>query len=121
MQFSPEAEVQDLPVFVKWMDLLKWILITTDKFPRKVRLTFSDRITNLALDIVEDLIEARYSRQKYLALRRANLSLEKLRVLIRICFESQFLSRKSYEHAVYSINEVGKMLGGWMKQQEHKP
>lgn len=108
----------DLPIFVKWIDFLKWLLLTTEKFPKKVRFTFSDRINHLALDVVEDLIEARYSRQKMIALKRANLSLEKIRVLLRICFESKILPYKAYEHAMVSINEVGKMLGGWMKQQQ---
>lgn len=108
---------EDIPIFVKWMDFVKWLLTTSDHFPKKARFTFTDRILNLALSVVEDLVEARYSKNKVAALRRANLNLEKMRVFTRICYESRFLSRKSYEHASYSINEVGKMLGGWIKQQ----
>ena len=108
---------EDLPIFVRWMDFVKWLLVTTDSFPKKARFTFSERLVAIALLIVEDLIEARYSKNKILILRRANLNLEKLRVLIRICFELRFLSKKSYEFAAGSLNEVGKMLGGWMKQQ----
>lgn len=109
---------KDLPIFIKWMDFLKWLLLTIDGFPKKARFNFSDRLTNLALLIVEDLVEARYSKNKSFVLRRANMNLEKIRVLIRICFELRFFSRKSYEHASFLINEVGKMLGGWMKQQQ---
>jgi len=108
----------DLPIFIKWIDFLKWLLLTTEKFPKKIRFTFTDRINNLALSIVEDLIEARYSRQKMGALRKANLGLEKIRILLRICYESKVLPHKAYEHAMVSMNEVGKMLGGWIKQQE---
>jgi hypothetical protein len=108
----------DLPIFVKWIDFLKWLLLTTEKFPKKARFTFADRINNLALNIVEDLIEARYSRQKVAALRRVNLGIEKLRVLLRICYEAKLLPHKAYEYAMVSLNEVGKMLGGWIKQQE---
>ena len=108
----------DLPIFVKWIDFLKWILLTTEKFPKKARFTFSDRINNIVLNIVEDLVEARYSRQKMPALRRANLSMEKLRVLLRVCYETKLLPHKAYEHSMYSLNEIGKMLGGWIKQQE---
>lgn len=108
---------EDLPIFIKWMDFLKWLLVTTDNFPKKARFTYTDRLTNLSLLIVEDLIEARYSKNKYQTLRRINMNLEKIRVLIRIGFELKLLPRKSYEYASLSINEVGKMLGGWMKQQ----
>ena len=44
----------DLPIFVKWVEFLKWFLPTVEKFPKRVRFTFADRINNLALDIVED-------------------------------------------------------------------
>ena len=108
----------ELPIFTKWMEFLKWLLPTTDRMPKKVRFTLSNRINNLALDLVEDLVEARYSRNKLPALRNANFRLEKLRVLIRICFESELLPQKTYKHSVYEINEIRKMLGGWLKQQE---
>jgi hypothetical protein len=50
-------------------------------FPAKTRFSFGQRIEGIALDVVEDLVEARYSREKRATLRRANLRLEKLRVL----------------------------------------
>lgn len=105
----------DLPIFVKWIDFLKWLLSKTEKFPKKVRFTFSNRMNNLALDIVESLVEARYSRSKFLPLKQTNLNLEKLRILFRIAYESRFLSHEAYEYGVRKMNEVGRMLGGWMK------
>ena len=106
-----EQQNNDLPIFVKW------ILLKTDKFPKKVRFTFSNRISNLAVDIAESLIEARYSKQKIGVLREVNLNLEKLRILFRISYELRFISHESYQFGVKKINEVGKMLGGWMKNR----
>ena len=68
---------EDLPVFVRWMEFLKWLLPATEKFPRRVRFTFANRIDSLALDVVENLVEARYSRNKREVLKRANLHLDK--------------------------------------------
>ncbi|MDB5037555.1 MAG: hypothetical protein JWQ35_1083 [Bacteriovoracaceae bacterium] len=117
----PSSEnYQDLPIFVQWMDFLKWLLHTTEKFPKKVRFTFSDRINNLALNVVEELVEARYSGNKRMILKTTNLKLEKLRILLRISYESKFFSHEAYKHAMYALNEVGKMLGGWIKQQDGK-
>lgn len=115
-----KSKEPELPIFVKWMEFLKWLLLLSDKMPKKVRFTFSSRMNNLALDLVEDLVEARYSgaKNKTSTLRSANLKLEKLRVLFRICHESKLISHDAYKHASFSINEVGKMLGGWLKHQE---
>jgi len=83
-----------------------------------VRFTLSNRINSLALDIVDGLIEARYSTNKHRCLKKTNVNLEKLGVLLRICFDSQILSQKSYQYSACSLNEIGKMLGGWLRPQD---
>ncbi|MBF0131205.1 MAG: hypothetical protein HQL75_01290 [Magnetococcales bacterium] len=69
---------------------------------------------------VENLVEARYSRDKREILKRANLRLEKIRVLLSICHEEKFLSHDAFEFAIRGVNETGRILGGWIKQQEEK-
>lgn len=53
---------EEFQIFIKWSEFLKWLLNTTEKFPKKVRFTFTTRIDNLALDILEDIIEFRYDK-----------------------------------------------------------
>jgi hypothetical protein len=103
---------------VLWYDVSKWLLNKTEKFPKKVRFSFSNRIDNLALDILEGIIEARYSKEKKDVLRRIDLNMEKLQVLLRMCHDMQYLDHKGYEFATKKINESGKMVGGWRMQQE---
>lgn len=114
------ANPKDLPIFTQWLAFLEWLLQVTERFPKRVRFTFSDRINNIALDLVENLVEARYSSEKNAILRQANLRLEKLRVLLRLAYKMRYLDYKRYEYAMKSINEVGKMLGGWLRQQQNK-
>jgi len=111
---------EELPIFIKWMEFLEWLLPATAKFPRKIRHTFAERIESLALEVAEDLIEARYSANKRELLKSINLKLEKLRLLMRLSHKLQYLSHNGYEHASRSINEAGRMLGGWIKQQDEK-
>ncbi len=112
-----KEKADEMLIFTRWVDFLEWLLPALDKFPKKIRLTFTQRIESLALDIVEDLVEARYTANRRLILKRANLRLEKLRVLMRIAHKMRYLSNESYRHCAKSIDEVGRMLGGWMKQQ----
>ncbi len=113
----PVNEPQELPIFTHWVQFLEWLLPTTERFPKRVRFTFSDRIDNLALDIALDLVEARYTHDKLPILYRLNLRLEKLRVLLRLCHRLQYLPHAGYEHAAKSINAVGKELGAWIKER----
>jgi hypothetical protein len=112
---TPEPQL-----FVLWYDFSKWLLDKTEKFPRKVRFSFSNRIDNLTLEIIEGIIEARYSKNKYSTLRRIDLNMEKLRILLRMCHDLKYLDSNGYEFASRKINEAGKMAGGWRKQQERK-
>jgi hypothetical protein len=102
------------------MEFLAWLLPATEKFPHKALFTFANRIDNLALDLIEDLVEARYAGEKRAILRRANLRLEKLRVLLRLSHQLCYLPHTRYAHAMRTINEIGKMLGGWQKQQAQR-
>jgi hypothetical protein len=106
----------EFQIFIKWSEFLKWLLNTTEKFPKKVRFTFTTRIDNLALDILEDIIEFRYDKNaRQTGFRRINIKFEKLRILLRICHELQYLSTRQFEYAMIHINEVGKMTGAWLK------
>ncbi len=112
--------IPDPPLFVLWYDFLKWILQKTEKFPRKIRFTLSNRIDNLSLDILGGIVEARYSGDKVDTLRRIDLNIEKLRVLLRICHDLGYLDHKGYEYAARHMREAGKMVGGWRKKQEER-
>ena len=110
----------ELPILAAWIDFLAWLLPATEGFPHKARFTFSQRLHNLALDVVEDLVEARYSRDKLGVLRRANLRLEKIRVLLRLARQHRHLAARQHEFAARQLSEIGSMLGGWRRQQERR-
>ncbi len=117
----PHRDEVELPVFAAWVRFLDWLLDATEKFPKRVRFTISGRVDALALDVLEDLVEARYTRPKAAVLRRANVRLEKLRVLLRLSHGRRYLPQGAYEHAARELDAVGRMLGGWLKQQEAAP
>ncbi len=117
---TPPRKNKELSLFVKWLEFLKWLLPTLEKFPKKSRFTVTNRIENIALDIVEFLVEAKYQSEKKLLLKKINLSLEKMRVLFRISHDARLISAKSYHFATKNINSAGKELGGWLKQQKDR-
>lgn len=105
----------ELDIITRVYDLLLWLLPKVEKFPRSHKFTIGDRLENQALDILELLLEAKYSWQKRDLLQQANLKLEQLRFLIRLSKDLKMLSLKSYGHASKLINEVGRQIGGWVK------
>ncbi len=107
--------VDPLPLMAAWEELLQWLFPVTARFPHRARFTFSTRIDNLALDVAEDLVEARFNRDRSAVLSRANLRIERLRLLIRLAHRERLLSTRQYEFGVRRLWEIGRMLGGWKK------
>jgi len=111
---------EELPLFVLWERVLGDLLDRTQRFPRSVRFTFSTRIDNLALDVLERLVEARWSppRHKAELLREVDGALARLRVLLRLACERRYLDRRGYEHVSRALDEAGRMAGGWHRDTE---
>ena len=119
MPNQPPKFEEDLSVFVKWTEFVEWLFPHTEKFPRRARLTIALRLENYALDIIEDLTVARYSKNKIELLQKINMNLEKMRILLRLAHKFRYLSTQTYNFACRQLNEVGSMSGGWLKQQRH--
>ncbi len=109
--------MQELPTVVNdHYSFLRWLMQRVEKYPRGYRFTLGDRSVELALEILERLIEAVYTRARSEPLLAANLGLEKLRFMVRLAKDEQCISVKQYEFASKSINDIGKQIGGWRKQ-----
>ena len=106
---------ENYPIFVKWIDILDWILDRTEKFPKSVRFTFSSRIAQYSLDVLEGIVEAIYTKDRKHILENLNLYIEKLRVLFRISFKRRYISSAQFEYISLHLNETGRMIGGWKK------
>ena len=109
----------ELPLFAHWEKVLGDLLDRTAKFPKHARFTFTTRVDNLALDVLEALVETRFAAggRKAGLLREADVKLAKLRVLLRLCQARRFLPGHGYEHVMRGIDEAGRMVGGWRRQQ----
>ena len=92
-----------------------WLVPTLDRFPRAQRFLLGDRIQRTALDVLESLVEATYTRRRQPSLTRANLGIEKLRFLLRLAHDLRYLDRRRYEYAARSLDETGRKIGAWMK------
>ncbi len=112
-----KSGVRELRALTAWMEFVEWLLPTTEKFPKKVRFTLTQRIDNLALDVAMTLTEAQYTKTPGQKIREANLLLTKMRLLLRLAHKMAFLPHKQYEHASRKIDEVGRMLGAWSKAE----
>ncbi|MBI2191592.1 MAG: diversity-generating retroelement protein Avd [Planctomycetes bacterium] len=107
----------DIPILQRWYSFLSWMMDVTEKFPKRIRWSLTSRVESLSVEILEDLMEAKYRRKKLDLLLALNRKLARLRILLRLCHEKQYLSMGAYETASRRVDECGQMLGGWIKEQ----
>ena len=92
-----------------------WLVPTLDNFPRSQKFLLGDRLQTLALDVIESLIDATYTKAPHATLKRVNLLLEKQRVLVRVAYNLRYLDVRRYEFAGRKLDEIGQSVGGWLK------
>ena len=112
----------ELLVIARMYELLKWFLGHLGKFPRSHRYGLGQRIETRLYGVFEGLVRAKYAggADKIAALAAVNEELEVVRMLTRLAHELALLSHKSQEYAAREMIEIGRMVGGWLKQQQRK-
>ncbi len=109
-------------IFSRTYDLLDWLLPRCERFPQAQRFVVTKRLQDAALDFQEALFLAnsQEGRTRETQLRMADAHLNKLRLYLRLVTKWNWLSGGQYEHASKMVAEIGRLLGGWLKQTRGK-
>ena len=107
----------EMPIFTRTYDLLTWLLPVSNHFPRAHRYTFTNRLLGAAFDLREQLDAANHRRggQRLDLLQEADISLDRVRLYLRLAVRWEWLSAGQYRHAAEMVTEIGRLLGGWKK------
>ncbi len=111
---------ENYPIFVHWYKTVDWILSSVERFPKNARFSLASKISNFALDTMELIVQAIYTRHRLRLLQQINLLLEQQRVLFRIAHDRRYISPRQHEHIANALNEAGCMIGGWRKETNEK-
>jgi hypothetical protein len=109
---------EQAPIIIKTYDLLKDSIPVLSKFPRDQRFFLGDQWQKLVMEILDSFIEAYYSKKKLHLLLPVNLKLERLRFRIRLSHDFLYISHKQYGLFSDKVDEIGRMLGGWIKSEQ---
>lgn len=86
--------------------------------PRLIRYSLGIKIDNLFTETLELVFLAGYSPriQKLAVVYRASTRLDTLKFFLKTLWELKDLDNKKYIQLSLPLSEIGKMLGGWIKQ-----
>jgi hypothetical protein len=86
--------------------------------PKDARYTLGTKIDNLLIETIELIFTASYLKreQKLPYLQKAAAKLDIVKFFFQIIWEIKALDNKKYVLISEKLNEVGRMLGGWLRQ-----
>ncbi len=108
---------EEVPILKKTIDLYTAYYRYLEVFPKKDKYALGARCERLMIEVIELLLETSYlpKEAKRATLLKANTKFETLKVLIRLLNNLKILEQKKYIVLQGSLQEIGRMLGGWIK------
>lgn len=112
----------DLSIINKLIEIYKlWQQYLPD-FPKTSRYTLGAKIDRFFLKTISNIYRGRYlsTKDKLKFIKKASVNLDLLKFFLRIAWEIKALDNKKYAALSEKLNEIGRMIGGWLKQLETK-
>lgn len=85
--------------------------------PRLTRFTLGSKIDNLFTDCIELTLMASYAEKenKLGIIKRLSVKFDALKFFIKLLWELKALDNNKYTQISLRLNDIGKMIGGWLK------
>ncbi|MGC9602917.1 MAG: four helix bundle protein [Minisyncoccia bacterium] len=112
----------DIPIFKKSYELYKTFYGYRTIIAKQDRYAIWQRSEDTTLEILEGILAASqaYKTDKLPALEKVSLKLNILRVFLRLMKEVKTLDNKKYIALQSLVDEIGRMLGGWIKSTKER-
>jgi len=111
---------EDLMILQKCYDMMHYGYTALRQYPKSEKHTLAAETKRSMYDLLKLIIRANKKYHKKTTLQDLDIELENLRYLVRLGNGLEFLPFKKYENWSRMLNELGKMLGGWINADKKK-
>lgn len=110
----------NVPILRKIYELYKTFHGYRTLVSKQERFSIYERSENVLIDVLEYILEASYApkERKFILLEKASMKLNVFRFFVRLMKESKTLDLKKYTLLQNIVDEIGRMLGGWIRSVE---
>ena len=98
-------------------DLIVYANIMVKQFPKREKYALAARIMELCYDLLTLAITTGKRLHKKTTLTDMNVKHEVLRQLVNVAFELRYIDTKKHRTISTIIDEVGRMMGGWIRTE----
>ncbi len=112
------AQTEHLPIFKQAYDLCLYLDQVVRSFPRYHKYALGADVRDCARRLLRLIVRANSRRDKTATLLELRETVEELKVLLRLAFDSKaFQKMASFEHAAAQAVSIAKQNEGWLKSQ----
>jgi len=111
---------QELLLKEKCKDMMKYGYQAIRDIPRDYRYALGTDIRNSMTSLLQFIIRCGKRYYKKTTLEDMDIELDTLRTLIRVALENRVITVKEFERWSVLLDELGRMVGGWMKSLRTK-
>ena len=113
----PPHEFFDVPLVHKLSEFYLLFHQYLKLFPKAEKYTLGQKIESLILEILENSFRVAYGAkaEKTPLLQVMSIKINLLKTLIRLAFQIKALDNKKYIQLQEHLQEIGKMVGGWLR------
>lgn len=107
----------ELPIYRTGVRLLGLAIDAQVQMPRTVKRALGEKITQHCVEIL-DLMALANASQREVRARYIDKLLTQQRaitVLLRVSFDSRYISREIWADSIELLGSIGKQAGGWLK------
>jgi len=116
-----QSDQERPPLYTVWEEFCGWTFDRTAGIPKSQRFTFGQKLDEKTLAMLLHITRCIYADAGKIArLEEMNFLLEELRVLWRLVQKRGWISLQQLNFANLKIDEAGRMIGGWLRQQKQK-
>ncbi len=110
----------DIPLFKKLYELYKKLHGFRSTMPKQDRHTVWQKCENILFDVLQEVLLASQmpKAEKLPVIEKASFDLNAFRIFVRLSKEIKAIDEKKYVSLQRDVDEVGRMLGGWIKSSK---
>ncbi len=111
----------EIPLIGKMINFYKKLYSCRQTVSRLDRYTIWQKSENITLEVMENILTASQMNKstKLPYLENASVKINLLKIVIRLVKEVKAIDDKKYISLQQSLDEIGRMLGGWVKSMKN--
>ena len=107
--------LSELKILAKMEDMMAYGYICLRQYPKSEKFVLAADTRQSMYTMLDLIVTCNKKYTKKTTLEKLDIELDILRMKVRIGMKLGFLPFKKYEHWAKLLDEIGRMIGGWIR------